>query len=69
LVSFNISKSRFAAPRALSPDGDKPLAVLIEIDQSEGRQQLFVILLQAAIANLGVLKDALQDAEGTPPLL
>jgi len=38
--------------------------VLVEIDQSESRQQPCVILLQAAIANFGVLEDALQDAKG-----
>ena len=62
-ASFGVSGGRLAASGDTTPDGDQPLAVLIEIDQSEGRQQPFVVLLQAAVANLGVVEDALQDAE------
>ena len=37
--------------------------MLVEIDQREGCQQPLVVLLQAAIAHPGGVKDALQDAE------
>ena len=37
--------------------------MLIEIDQSEGRQML-VVIHDAAIAHLGITEDALQNAKG-----
>ena len=38
--------------------------MLVEVDQREGCQQPFVILLDSAITHLGVLEDTLQDAKG-----
>src|SRR5664280_3875914 len=62
---------RFVAPEAhfrraetLRPECDQPVAVLVEVNQCKGSQQPFVILLQTAIAHLGISEDALQDAEG-----
>jgi len=64
-VSGAISRS----PGTLRLHGGQALAVLVEIDQSESRQQPCVILLQAAIANFGVLEDALQMRKGHSTLL
>ena len=62
-----LPKAVFQPPETLCPQRNqlpyKPLAVLVEIDQGEGGKQPFVILLQAAITNLGVLEDPLQDAK------
>jgi hypothetical protein len=38
---------------------------LVEVNQRRGSKQLYVILLQAAMAHFGICKDALQDAEGS----
>ena len=42
--------------------------MLVQVHQRKGRQQPLMILLQAAIANLGVAEAALQDAKGHPTL-
>jgi hypothetical protein len=58
-----LSEGHFPASGDTAPDRRQALAVLVEIDRSEGDQQPFVILLQAAIANPGVIEDELEDAE------
>ena len=63
-ASLGVSGGHFPVSGDTTPHGGQALAVLVEIDQSESRQQPCVILLQAAIANFGVLEDALQDAKG-----
>src|ERR1035438_6076478 len=61
---FIISGGRFRPSETLRPQRDQTLAVLIEVNQRKGRQQPLMVLLQSAIAHLGVSEDALQDAEG-----
>src|SRR3954464_15607252 len=45
-------------------DPGQPFAVQVEVRQGEARAQPLVVLLQAAIAHLGMTKDALKDTEG-----
>src|ERR1035438_7659858 len=54
----------FRPSETLRPQRNQPLAVLVEVDQSEGRQQPLVILLESAIAHLGLTEDTLQNAKG-----
>lgn len=63
-LRFCLCRPSSRPAETLRPLRDQPLAMLVEIDQREGRAQPLVILLQAAIAHPGVVKDALQDAEG-----
>ena len=41
------------SPETLPRHGDQPFAVEVEVHQGEGRQQPFVILLQAPVSHLG----------------
>src|ERR1035441_8489241 len=61
---FASLESVFRSPETLRPLRDQPPAVLVEIDQGEGRQMPVVILQDAAITHLGITKDAFQNAEG-----
>src|ERR1035438_8307411 len=69
------ARPRFASPEAVSRSPEtlrpqrgqlrnQPFAMLVKIDQSEGRQMPVVILQDAAIAHLGITEDTLQDAKG-----
>lgn len=58
------SEGHFRSPNTLRPQKGQPLAVLVEIHQCEGRQQPLMVVLDAAIAHLGVLEDPLENAEG-----
>ena len=57
------SEGHFRPPDTLRPQKGQPLAVLVEIHQCEGRQQPLMVLLDAAVAHLGVLEDLLENAE------
>ena len=54
----------FRSPETLRPQGEQPSAVQVEVYQGEGRQQPFVILLQAPVTHPSKSKHALQNAEG-----
>src|ERR1035437_395317 len=71
---MRFARPRFASPEAVSwsPETlrpqrgqlrNQPFAMLVKIDQSEGRQMPVVILHDAAIAHLGITEDTLQDAK------
>jgi hypothetical protein len=53
----------FRSPETLRRQRDQPFAVQVEVDQSEGGQQPFVVLLQAPVSHLGKSEHALQDAK------
>src|ERR1039458_3338544 len=68
------ARPRFASPEAVSRSPEtlrpqrgqlrnQPFAMLVKIDQSEGRQMPVVILQDAAIAHLGITEDTLQDSK------
>ena len=46
-LSLASPKAVFRPPKTLRPEWNEPFAVLVEVDQGEGGQQPFVILLQA----------------------
>ena len=64
-AAFGISGGLFRPLKTLRPFRDQPLAMLIEIDQSEGRQMPMVVLHDAAIAHLGITEDTLQAVSYT----
>src|ERR1019366_2458664 len=60
---FASPEAVFRSPETLRPLRDQPPAMLVKIDQSEGRQMPVVILHDAAIAHLDITEDTLQDAK------
>src|ERR1017187_6085639 len=60
---FASPEAVFRSPATLRPLRDQPPAMLVKIDQSEGRQMPVVILHDTAIAHLDITEDTLQDAK------
>jgi len=47
----------------MRPQKGQPFAVLVEVDQGDGRQQPCAILLRFAVVHLGAAEDVLQYAK------
>jgi hypothetical protein len=63
VFAFLISGGRFPASETLRPLRGQPVAVLVQVDQREGRAQPLVIFPDATVTNLGKSEDTLQDAK------
>ena len=63
---FGLGEVIFRPSETLRPLRGQPVAVLVQVDQREGRTQPLVIFPDATVTNLGKSEDTLQDAKRMP---